>query len=54
MDAGIDPAIVSTKGHGKTSPVVPGTTPKDRAKNRRVEIGIIDTTINYGQVVAGP
>ena len=54
VDAGIDPGIVSTKGHGKTSPVVPGTTPKARAKNRRVEIGIIDTTINYGQVVADP
>lgn len=54
VDAGIDPGIVSTKGHGKASPVVPGTTPKARAKNRRVEIGIIDTTINYGQVVADP
>ena len=54
VDAGIDPGIVSTKGHGKTSPVVPGTTPRARAKNRRVEIGIIDTTINYGQVVADP
>lgn len=54
VDTGIDPKIVDTKGHGKTSPVVPGTTPKARAKNRRVEIGIIDTTINYGQVVADP
>lgn len=54
VDAGIDPGIVSTKGHGKTSPLAPGTTPRARAKNRRVEIGIIDTTINYGQVVAEP
>ena len=54
VDAGIDPGIVSTRGHGKTSPLAPGTTPKARAKNRRVEIGIIDTTINYGQVVADP
>ena len=54
VDAGIDPAIVSTKGHGKTRPVVPGNNSNDRAKNRRVEIGIIDTTINYGQVVADP
>ncbi len=54
VDAGIDPGIVSTKGHGKANPVVPGTTPKARAKNRRVEIGIIDATINYGQVVADP
>ncbi len=54
VDAGIDPEIVSTEGHGKTNPLLPGTNPKARAKNRRVEIGIIDTTINYGQVVAGP
>ena len=54
VDAGIDPGIVSTKGHGKANPLLPGTTPKARAKNRRVEIGIIDTTINYEQVVADP
>ena len=54
VDAGIDPGIVSTKGHGKTAPLAPGTTSRARAKNRRVEIGIIDTTINYGQVVADP
>lgn len=54
VDVGIDPGIINIKGHGKADPLVPGTTAQARAKNRRVEIGIIDTTINYGQVVAEP
>lgn len=48
--AGIDPQIISVQGFGKTNPIVPGTSPEARARNRRVEIGIIDTVISYDRV----
>lgn len=48
--AGIDPQIISVQGFGKTNPIAPGTSPEARARNRRVEIGIIDTVISYDQV----
>ena len=47
VEAGIKPGIVTTRGYGKTSPVVPGTTEAARAKNRRVEIALTDTSIRY-------
>jgi outer membrane protein OmpA-like peptidoglycan-associated protein len=46
--SGIDPAIVNVKGYGKTSPIASGTTAAARAKNRRVEIALTDTSIRYG------
>ncbi|MBI3895121.1 MAG: OmpA family protein [Acidobacteria bacterium] len=52
IEAGIDPEIMTTKGFGKTSPRVSGTDSEARAKNRSVEIGIIDSVIGYqGEVV---
>jgi outer membrane protein OmpA-like peptidoglycan-associated protein len=45
VKAGIDPSLISTRGFGKAKPLVPGSTPKARAANRRVEIGIIDSTL---------
>jgi outer membrane protein OmpA-like peptidoglycan-associated protein len=51
VEAGIDPAIISTKGFGKSNPLVPGVSPQARAKNRRVEVGIIDTIISYDRPV---
>lgn len=50
VEAGIPTDIISAKGFGKTNPLVAGTDDKARARNRRVEIGIIDTLIKY----AGP
>ena len=47
VEAGIAPELLTTKGFGKTSPRVSGTTSEARAKNRRVEIGIIDSVIAY-------
>ena len=47
VDSGLDPSIVSVEGFGKTQPLVPEKTEEARAKNRRVEIGIINTRINY-------
>lgn len=46
--SGIDPAIVSIKGFGKSSPLVSGTSSGARARNRRVEIALTDTSIKYG------
>ncbi len=45
VKAGIDPSLISTKGFGKSKPLVRGSNPKARAANRRVEIGIIDSTV---------
>ena len=51
VKAGLDPKIMSTKGFGKSDPRVKGTSEGARAKNRRVEIGIVDSSLQYaGQV----
>ncbi len=42
---GLSPKIITTKGFGKSDPLVPGSSPKARAINRRVEIGLVDSTI---------
>ena len=47
VEAGIAADLISTRGFGKTSPRVQGTTSEARARNRRVEIGIIDSVIAY-------
>jgi len=52
--AGVPPEILSVTGHGKTRPLVPGTSEAARAKNRRVELGIVNTRIIYGRDVERP
>ena len=47
VKTGIDPKIVTAKGLGKSSPRVPGTDSMARAINRRVEIAIIDSVIQF-------
>jgi outer membrane protein OmpA-like peptidoglycan-associated protein len=47
IEAGIDSQIISTKGFGKSNPLVPGESSEARARNRRVEIAIIDTFVSY-------
>ncbi len=47
VEAGLDPAIVTTEGLGESQPLLPETTDAARAKNRRVEISIINTRIKY-------
>jgi len=42
---GLNPNIMTTKGFGEADPLVPGSSPKARAINRRVEIGLVDSTI---------
>jgi outer membrane protein OmpA-like peptidoglycan-associated protein len=52
VKAGIPEEIIESKGFGKTSPRVPAKTQAARRKNRRVEIGVVDTIINYEKVVS--
>jgi len=44
LKAGI-PKITTTQGFGKSNPRVHGDTPLARAANRRVEIGLVDSTL---------
>jgi len=45
VQAGINPAIVSTEGFGKSDPRVLGDSEQARAANRRVEIAIVDVVL---------
>lgn len=47
VTAGIDEGILTVEGFGKTQPLVKGTSDQARAKNRRVELGIVNTRIKY-------
>jgi outer membrane protein OmpA-like peptidoglycan-associated protein len=49
VEAGVPEEILSVTGHGKSRPLVLGTSPEARAKNRRVELGIVNTRIVYGR-----
>ena len=51
VEAGVSEGILSVTGHGKTRPLVPGTSDEARAKNRRVELGIVNTRVLYGREV---
>jgi len=47
VEAGISSTIITTKGYGKSKPLVTAKTPEARAKNRRVEVEIVDTILNF-------
>jgi outer membrane protein OmpA-like peptidoglycan-associated protein len=47
VEAGVSPDIITVTGWGKSKPLVQGTSPKARAKNRRVELGIVNSRVNY-------
>jgi outer membrane protein OmpA-like peptidoglycan-associated protein len=49
VKAGLSPEILSVTGHGKSLPLVPGTSDAARAKNRRVELAIANTQIRYAR-----
>jgi outer membrane protein OmpA-like peptidoglycan-associated protein len=49
VQAGLPAEILSVEGHGKALPLVRGTSDAARAKNRRVELGIVNTRIRYGE-----
>ena len=44
---GLPKDIISIEGFGKRNPVVGGKTREARNRNRRVEIGIVDSIVNY-------
>jgi len=46
-EAGIDANTITTEGYGQSSPRVDGTNPEARAKNRRVEIGVVDVMLDF-------
>ena len=50
VQSGVEPQIITFQGYGKSDPRTAGTSDAARAANRRVEIGIVDTTIR----LAGP
>lgn len=54
VHAGISPKIMSAKGFGKADPRVTGNSDQARAANRRVEIGIVDTTLITNGPITAP
>jgi outer membrane protein OmpA-like peptidoglycan-associated protein len=47
IEAGVSEDILTMKGMGKSMPLVAETTEEARARNRRVEIAIVDTMIEF-------
>lgn len=45
--AGLPQEVMRVEGFGKSNPRVANSTPQGRQKNRRVEIGIVDSIIQY-------
>ena len=45
IQAGLPADVLTVRGHGKSRPLVPGTSEAARAKNRRVELGIADSRL---------
>jgi outer membrane protein OmpA-like peptidoglycan-associated protein len=48
LKAGLSADILSVTGHGKSRPLVPGSSERARARNRRVELGIANMRILHG------
>jgi outer membrane protein OmpA-like peptidoglycan-associated protein len=48
VQTGINPSLITTRGFGKSDARVKGDSPQARAANRRVEIGIVDSTLVFG------
>lgn len=47
VESGIDDSILTVEAFGKSQPLVEGSSDEARAKNRRVELGIVNTRIKY-------
>jgi outer membrane protein OmpA-like peptidoglycan-associated protein len=47
VKAGIDRTLIATRGFGKSDPRAKGDAAQARAANRRVEIGIVDSTLVF-------
>lgn len=51
VEAGIDAEVMSTMGLGKSEPLVEGTDPESRQRNRRVELAIVFSEGEYGKAI---
>ena len=51
ISAGVPDDIIETEGYGEENPRARGTSDSARQKNRRVEIGIVDTVVEYEREV---
>jgi outer membrane protein OmpA-like peptidoglycan-associated protein len=47
IEAGVPTEIMTQQGWGKTKPLVQGTTNEARARNRRVELGIVNSRVSF-------
>ena len=54
VESGIDSGIITTKGFGKSRPLVAGVDSASRARNRRVEIGVVNTRLKYEKTLSQP
>lgn len=54
IDAGVPAEVMEAEGFGEKDPRVPGTSKEARQKNRRVEIGVVDTVIDYERETPEP
>ncbi len=52
VQSGVPADIVTVKGYGKLSPIVNASTAEARAKNRRVEIAVTDSSVKFGDEAA--
>ena len=52
MESGVSPEVLSTLGMGKSAPLVEGTDPEARQRNRRVELAIVFSDGAYEAVQA--
>jgi outer membrane protein OmpA-like peptidoglycan-associated protein len=50
VQAGLNPDIITIKGYGKLDPRADGKGAEARAINRRVEIGIVDSSLRYEEL----
>jgi outer membrane protein OmpA-like peptidoglycan-associated protein len=51
VQSGVDLKIIATKGYGQSDPLENGESAQARAKNRRVEISIVDSVLRMEGVV---
>ena len=54
VTAGVPKEVVEVEGFGEASPRIRSASRQARQKNRRVEIGVIDTIINYEREIKNP
>ena len=50
QQAGVPDDVMKVQGFGKSSPRVANDTPQARQRNRRVEIGIVDSIVEYKDI----